>query len=550
MAGVAVWRQTAGAPPPAPPPPRPAPRFRSRGVIRPIAQARIGSVGGGASAASASAKGTRCSRTRRSPASAARTGRRCWWPPGRGRSPPSRWTAGATVAPGGDRGHHRRPVPPARGDDGRGRVPGRPDPAGPAGDGAGGRPATSAPSRASCAASPSSPSRAAAGFEHYPVVIDLVELPPELRVGMTVRVAFELPQARSRRHPYPFPLDTILAVREGKAARAARRVLVPGLAAALRRRRPRPCEQPEFRRLWFSTFAWNFARLMEMTITGWVALELTGSPWLVAMTGVFRSAFLPIAGPITGALSDRFDRVTLMKVAQWGNVLVISAVACALLAGRGAYWQIVLSGLWLGLSWGIDWPSRRALMADLVGPERRAPGHRAGQLDAERLPGRRTAAGRDPAGRLGRRRGLRRPGRRASSWPPRCWSASLAPRARRETAPGAAPAPSGATWPPGVADGAPRRGRLRRAGDHGADELLPLPLPAAPLRLRRAGALRRPGRPGLHGGGQRRRGGRRAVRAAPPAQPARPRPWPSSAAPPGPASPCCSSPAPRRSRWP
>jgi MFS family permease len=112
---------------------------------------------------------------------------------------------------------------------------------------------------------------------------------------------------------------------------------------------------------------------MEMTVTGWVALELTGSPWLVALIGVCRSLFLPVAGPLTGALSDRFDRVSLMKTAQWGNVLVVGAVAAALIAGRGAYWQIVVAALWLGASWGIDWPSRRALMADLVGPERVLP---------------------------------------------------------------------------------------------------------------------------------------------------------------------------------
>jgi len=132
----------------------------------------------------------------------------------------------------------------------------------------------------------------------------------------------------------------------------------------------RPLADPQFRQLWLATLAWNFARWMEMTVTGWVALELTGSAWLVAVVAGCRSAFLPVAGPITGALSDRFDRVKLIKVAQWGNVLAVGAVAAALLAGYGAYWQIVVSSLWLGASWGIDWPSRRALIADMVGPDR------------------------------------------------------------------------------------------------------------------------------------------------------------------------------------
>jgi MFS family permease len=152
--------------------------------------------------------------------------------------------------------------------------------------------------------------------------------------------------------------------------RRSRRVRIAGLLGASFGDIAQPLADHQFRWLWLSTFAWNFARWMEMTVTSWVALELTGSPWLVALIGVTRNAFLPLAGPITGALSDRFDRVRLMKTAQWGNVLVIGAVALALLSGHGAYWQLVLSTLWLGASWGIDWPSRRARLADLVGPDR------------------------------------------------------------------------------------------------------------------------------------------------------------------------------------
>jgi MFS family permease len=162
----------------------------------------------------------------------------------------------------------------------------------------------------------------------------------------------------------------VTTARPATAARAARAAGAFSAFSASLGDVARPLKDHQFRWLWLATFAWNFARWMEMTVTGWVALELTGSAWLVAVVGVCRNAFLPVAGPITGALSDRFDRVRLMKAAQWGNVLVIGAVALALATGRGAYWQLVVASLWLGASWGIDWPSRRALMADMVGPER------------------------------------------------------------------------------------------------------------------------------------------------------------------------------------
>lgn len=134
-----------------------------------------------------------------------------------------------------------------------------------------------------------------------------------------------------------------------------------------------PLDSPGFRTFWISTFAWNLARWMELTITSWTALQLTGSPWLVGMVAVARSAALPVSGPIMGALSDRVDRVRMIRYSGWVNVIVMGAVAASLVAGFGAYWQLFLGSLWLGASWGIDWPVRRSLLAEYVGPERVLP---------------------------------------------------------------------------------------------------------------------------------------------------------------------------------
>ena len=134
-----------------------------------------------------------------------------------------------------------------------------------------------------------------------------------------------------------------------------------------------PLRDRGFRALWLSTFAWNFARWMEMTITSWAALQLTGSPWLVALIGVARTVALPISGPVTGALSDRLDRLQMIRSSGWVNVAVMAGIAASLVAGEGAYWQLFVGSLWLGASWGIDWPVRRSLLADFVGPDRVLP---------------------------------------------------------------------------------------------------------------------------------------------------------------------------------
>ena len=159
----------------------------------------------------------------------------------------------------------------------------------------------------------------------------------------------------------------VAVARPAGAVRAGRVARVAGVLSSSYGDLGAPLRIPPFRWLWISTSAWNLARWMELPLTGWVALSLTGSPAAVALLGVTRTALLPLVAPISGVLADRIDRVRLVRFAQWGNALVVCALAAVLLAGRGAYWQLVLATLWLGLSWGLDWPARRALAADLVG---------------------------------------------------------------------------------------------------------------------------------------------------------------------------------------
>ena len=106
-----------------------------------------------------------------------------------------------------------------------------------------------------------------------------------------------------------------------------------------------------------------------MTLTSWVAFQLTGSPWLVALTGVCRAAALPLVGPLSGALADRVDRVLLVRIAEWGNLAALALLTGSILTGHGAYWQLLAVTLWFGVSMALEWPARRALLMDLAGPD-------------------------------------------------------------------------------------------------------------------------------------------------------------------------------------
>jgi MFS family permease len=128
-----------------------------------------------------------------------------------------------------------------------------------------------------------------------------------------------------------------------------------------------PLASPDFRALWAGTTGWNLARWMEIVVTGWLVFELTRSALAVALVGLCRSLALPALGLLSGVIADRTDRLRLMRLMQVVNVVTSLSVTLAVLTGRVAIWQLILASLVMGLSWAVDWPSRRSFTADLVG---------------------------------------------------------------------------------------------------------------------------------------------------------------------------------------
>ncbi len=134
-----------------------------------------------------------------------------------------------------------------------------------------------------------------------------------------------------------------------------------------------PLRQPGFRLLWLSLLAWHCARWMDLLATGWLALELTGSAWHVALIGFYRNIPVPIFGVLAGAIADRIDRRLLVFLTGGINVAASLAVFTLYITGQLEYWQLAAANLLLGLSWALDWPSRRAMLPDLVSREQLMP---------------------------------------------------------------------------------------------------------------------------------------------------------------------------------
>jgi len=127
---------------------------------------------------------------------------------------------------------------------------------------------------------------------------------------------------------------------------------------------------PGYRCLWLASVLWNQARWMDQVVLGWVVLDMTNSAWHVAVIGAIRWLPLLLFGLVGGAVADRVDRRSLLIGAQAMGLLVSLGTAAALALGIFDFTLAALVTFLLGVQWALDWPTRRALIPDLVGPQR------------------------------------------------------------------------------------------------------------------------------------------------------------------------------------
>jgi MFS family permease len=128
--------------------------------------------------------------------------------------------------------------------------------------------------------------------------------------------------------------------------------------------------EPTYRRLWVSGFCVNVVRWMDIVTLGWLALQLTGSPFMVAVAAFARTAPLMLVGPFAGVLADRVARGRVLLVTQTAGL--VNAVALAVIFGSdaGDYGVLVTLEVVFGLVWALDFPARRAALYTVLGTSR------------------------------------------------------------------------------------------------------------------------------------------------------------------------------------
>jgi MFS family permease len=109
---------------------------------------------------------------------------------------------------------------------------------------------------------------------------------------------------------------------------------------------------------------------MDLVTLGWLALELTGSAFMVGVAAFARSAPMMFLGPFTGIVADRVSRSQVLLVTQAGGAGTALVLAAIFGSGTGGYGPLVALEVVLGVLWSLDFPARRTALMSLLGAAR------------------------------------------------------------------------------------------------------------------------------------------------------------------------------------
>lgn len=131
-----------------------------------------------------------------------------------------------------------------------------------------------------------------------------------------------------------------------------------GRLAALRYR--------DFRLFWSGQLVSNIGTWMQMTATSWLLYQLTGSPVLLGLNGIFRAVPAIGLGLISGTFADRYDRRRMML---WTQILLGTLSLCIGLLNHIGHiqpWHIYVFTFLSAAVGSFDGPARQALFPALV----------------------------------------------------------------------------------------------------------------------------------------------------------------------------------------
>jgi len=105
---------------------------------------------------------------------------------------------------------------------------------------------------------------------------------------------------------------------------------------------------------------------MQHIALSWLVYRLTGSVFLLGLIGFTSQIPMFILSPFTGVITDRFNRLNIMKAAQILFMLQALLITLLVLFDIIEVWHIIALSIFFGIISAFDAPARQSLVIDLI----------------------------------------------------------------------------------------------------------------------------------------------------------------------------------------
>ena len=122
----------------------------------------------------------------------------------------------------------------------------------------------------------------------------------------------------------------------------------------------------DYRRFASSLLLTSLGVQLLQTVVFWQAYELTGSAFLIGLTGVARAIPHIILSMAGGVIADRTHRVRLIQSGQVANAVLVFALGAVTITGHVELWHVYAATVLNSAFTAVTQPARTALIPQLV----------------------------------------------------------------------------------------------------------------------------------------------------------------------------------------
>ena len=122
----------------------------------------------------------------------------------------------------------------------------------------------------------------------------------------------------------------------------------------------------QYRILWMFNLLSYISRWGQVTVYGWIVVELTGSSFYVSLVGFFGMFPMFILGIVAGYLADIWNRQKILLFTQITCLIGVSFMLIIVSLDLLEFWHCYIAALITGIGYSVEMPSRRSMVHDIL----------------------------------------------------------------------------------------------------------------------------------------------------------------------------------------